>query len=314
MKRSVKQFLAFALSVCLLLGLLPMGALAQESGAEFVAQQVSLGDDLTMKIFFSADSAVAANGAVNVTLDGKAYSSEAISALPTDEEGNYAVSVSVAAAQMTDAIGVIVTDGSQEVISKTYSIRDYAVTLMEGNYSAGTKHMVQQMLNYGAKAQLFFNYKTSTLANAGYSVTSEAVLPEGVADMEIVGKVPGVSYVGASLLCRNKLAVRFYLNVSGKDYTYMVGDQPYQLQTNGQQTYVEVDGINPQDMDKSIVLAVSDGEESLTVSYSPLNYIVRMSAKENSTEELKALMSAMYGYHDAAKSFVGIQLEDILTI
>ena len=62
--------------------------------------------------------------------------------------------------------------------------------------------------------------------------------------------------------------------------------------------YVEIADINPQDLDNAITVAVN---ETLTVSYSPMNYIVRMSTK--GSENLQALMKALYNYHLAAEDF-----------
>ena len=46
--------------------------------------------------------------------------------------------------------------------------------------------------------------------------------------------------------------------------------------------------------------AVSVEVSGLSVSYSPMNYIVRMNAK--GSDSLKALLKALYNYHLAAKA------------
>jgi hypothetical protein len=161
--------------------------------------------------------------------------------------------------------------------------------------------MVKEMLNYGGHAQTYFGYNTDNLANEDLKpeeVGKEEVPQENV-PVEIKGAVEGVSAYGAALVFRNKIAVRYYFNVSGdvSGYTFTVNGTEYQPELKEEGLYyIEVADINPQDLDDAITVAVN---ETLTVSYSPMNYIVRMSTK--GSDNLKALMKAIYNYHLAAE-------------
>ena len=61
--------------------------------------------------------------------------------------------------------------------------------------------------------------------------------------------------------------------------------------------YVEVEDILPQNLEEAVSVEV----DGLTVSYSPMNYIVRMNAK--GSDALKNLMKALYNYHQAAENY-----------
>ena len=124
---------------------------------------------------------------------------------------------------------------------------------------------------------------------------------DAAADMAVSGKVDGISFYGASLLFRNKIAVRYYFTVSGNiaDYTFTVNGVEYEPVLKDGQYYIEVADINPQDLDDVITVIVND---TLSVSYSPMNYIVRMSTK--GSENLQALMKALYNYHLAAENLI----------
>lgn len=168
--------------------------------------------------------------------------------------------------------------------------------------------MVKAMLNYGAKAQTYFDYNADNLANAGYELTEQVQLPSDVVPMEISGQVSGISFYGATLLFRNRIAVRFYLNGDSIDgLTFTANGSEVTADIANGKYYVEVDDINPQELDENISFAVSNGTDTLNVTYSPMNYIVRMSAKDETSAELKSLLSAMYGYHTAAKAFIEIE-------
>ena len=66
--------------------------------------------------------------------------------------------------------------------------------------------------------------------------------------------------------------------------------------TNGNLYYVEVADICPQDLDNSIVVEI----DGLTVTYAPMDYIVRMYAKGGKSAEL---VKALYSYYLAAEAY-----------
>lgn len=288
------KLLSLIMAVIMVLSMLPMSVFAAEPAApEVVSQQLNLSDDLTMRFYVKADN----NTVVNATVAGVTNAYD-LSTMTADENGQYVVPVSLAAAQMTEEITLDFLQNGENVLQKTYTIRDYAVTILEGNYPARTKKMVRYMLHYGAKAQQYFDVSTGSLVNVGYEITEEAALPSEYEAMSVSGSVSGLRFYGASLVFENKIAVRYYFtgSVEGVDF----GD--YDAIPKGDMYYVEVPGINPQDYAKNITLTVTKGEETLAVSYSPLNYIIRMSAK--GSDELKALLNALYGYHTAAIEYV----------
>ena len=61
MKHYAKRILSFLMAVCVLVGLVPMIAAADETQAnvQFVGQQLSLSDDLTMRFYVTLDEASA---------------------------------------------------------------------------------------------------------------------------------------------------------------------------------------------------------------------------------------------------------------
>ena len=217
---------------------------------------------------------------------------EIASTLSANEDGTYNLRVAVAAAQMTEELTIKVNG---EALSRTYSVRAYADHILTGDYDDATKALVREMLNYGAASQTYFGYNTEKLANAGVTVTVAAVPAEG-GDVTVTGSADGISFYGASLVHQKKIAVRFYFtaeSVEGVDfggYTPVAKDGKY---------YIEIGDINPQDLDKDITVTVND---SLNITYSPLDYIIRMYAKGGDTA---ALVQALYGYYLAAAAYTG---------
>ena len=224
---------------------------------------------------------------VTITVDGV----EAEYAL----EGNYyVIKNQKAAAQMTDEINITLKVGDVVIESNTYSVRQYADYILnpDNGYDAKTVALVKEMLNYGAAAQNHFGYNTEDSAIAGLDMTgvgSLAVPESAETDLSVSGSADGIRFYGASLVFESKVAVRFYFTGSSEGIEGAV--------TKGDMFYVEVADILPQDFDEAVTVTVG----GLTVSYSPMNYIVRMSVK--GTDSLKALLQAMYNYHLSAKNY-----------
>ena len=250
---------------------------------------MTLKSDLSVNFQIGVHEALQETLQIQVSFDGK-----------TDTYvGSCTASVQVAAAQMADEITIIFTLG-EETETKTYTVKQYATAILADAAKSQYHQIVKDMLSYGAAAQTYFDYNAGNLVNGNIIGAGTAEVPSAAgSDVVVSGEVTGVTFYGATLLYRNKLAVRFYFTVSGNiaDYTFKVGETAYEPVLKDGKYYVEIGDINPQDWDKSVTVVVND---ALSVSYSPMNYIVRMNQKGNDT--LKALLKAMYNYHLAAKA------------
>ena len=286
MQKRANRILSALIALVMVLSMLPATVFAtSETDSVLEGWNISLGDNIGVKFHLnSADYTVAA------TVNGAEVT-------PVISEN--VVTVNVAAAQMNDTIVLTVKNGDEIVHTDEYSVREYAETILTGEYADYVKDMVKEMLNYGAAAQTYFNYNSGNLANAGYELETAAAVPAEVPEITAEGALDGISLYGMSLVFRNKTAVRFYFNVSGNiaDYSFSQGTP---VEKDGKY-YVEIGEINPQDLANEITLSVNDG--ALSVTYSPLNYIVRKYNNSESTDALKKLVQAMYGYHLEAKYY-----------
>lgn len=251
---------------------------------------LTLGGDLSVNFVLDIHEDIADTAKIVITVAGTEHIYDAAEK----------VTVNVAAAQMNDEITVQIVNGDDASAVKTYTVLQYAQYVLGDESLSNYHQLVKEMLNYGGFAQIYFEYNDENPVNADIEgVGAEEVPADAAPEMAVSGKVDGISFYGASLLFRNKIAVRYYFTVSGdiSSYTFTVNGTPYQPELKEEGLYyIEVADINPQDLDDAIIVAVN---ETLTVSYSPMNYIVRMSTK--GTENLQALMKAIYNYHLAAE-------------
>jgi len=274
---------------------------------EMAGWSLSLGDSIGVNFYVTVGDNLINDAVVKITVDGEATVHPVANACQDPDTGSYVFTAQVAAAQMTAPVTVELIVEGKTISTKTYTVRQYAEYILDesNGYDAATVSLVTEMLRYGAAAQLYFDCNTDNLANAGYNTALTAAMPADAPAVVKKGVVPGVSFYGASLLFREQVTVRYYFKLSKdiSDYSFHAGDTVCTAVAKDGLYYVDVPGINPQNMDQLVNLTVRRGDFSLTVGYSPLHYIIRMYHKAESPDTLKELLLAMYSYHTAAKSY-----------
>lgn len=255
---------------------------------------MTLQDDLTVNFQIEVHKALWNTLQIKITFNGK---TEIYSAA----DGICKASVNVAAAQMADEITVEYVNG-EESVTKTYSVKAYADYILDetNGYDADTKALVQAMLNYGGAAQTYFGYNTENLVSDQLGANE---VPETAQnEMTVSGSADGIVFYGASLVYREKIAVRFYFTGAAEGVSFTVaGKERTPVEKEDGLYYIEIGDILPQNLDQQIAVQVGN---SLTVAYSPMNYMVRMNQKGD--VNMQNLMKALYNYHLMAKAFVQV--------
>ncbi len=216
--------------------------------------------------------------------------------------------IEVSAAQMNDPITISIVDGSSGVLfRKSYSVCSYANQILAGEYSEETKNLAKAMLHYGGTSQQYFGYNTDNLANAGLEAVN-ALPGQSAKPISVNNRLTQMQFYGATLLAKEKTVIRYYFiadSVTGLTFTCN-GKVCTPVQKDNL-WYVDAEGITPDKYDQQVVLTISDGTNTCSVSYSVLNYIERMYHKASSSESVKAWVTAIYNYHLAAKAYTTAQ-------
>ena len=227
----------------------------------------------------------------------------------------------VPAKNMTSKITADLYISGSKAATTDYSVRRYADQIIANpSMYNNAWPLVRAMLNYGAYAQEYFNFKTDDLANAGinnsgYSIDdltfskpydpSKSNLPDYLA------------FTGVSLTLESNtvLKLQFTKNVP-MDLTYV-----FRLEKNGTETVlpyevsgdnvtVRITGIPADRLDEDFHIRISVVEDQFGanyfVVYSPMTYASNIINRELTAERnqaLKNLMKALYRYNEAAKEY-----------
>ena len=150
-------------------------------------------------------------------------------------------------------------------------------------------------------AQVYFDYNTDNLANAGITGVAAAEVPETAEELAVNDKLSNVDFYGASLVYRDRIAVRYYFTGDLSGLTFTANGSSYTPIAKNEMYYIEVADILPQNLEQQITLTVADSNgNTISVSYGPMNYIVRM--YQTGDEKTQNLLKALYNYHLAAKA------------
>lgn len=244
----------------------------------------------------------------------------------------YVFHLPVAPKEMVMDINAQLIDEANGIVGEKYSVsvESYASYLFSYAYDsngnvlnkefAAAVPLVKALLNYGARAQTYFNHVTYRLANWQLSA-KERVLPnlnpDSIPKYVMSGnseKLPdGLTFDGASLSIESETELNLYFtNKTGKKVVFSEPGRGIETQgrKSGGSTIVKINGIPAHKLDEVIRVEVSvEGDpNTYFVTYSPIFYCHNVIEREISatrTENLKELMKAFYFYNQAAKNYLG---------
>ena len=229
----------------------------------------------------------------------------------------------VPAKNMTSKITAELYIGGTKVAITDYSVRRYADQIIANpRMYINAWPLVRAMLNYGAYAQEYFNFKTDDLANAGIDNSGYSINNVSFSKPYDPSKsnLPDyLEFTGVSLTLESDtvLKLQFTKNVP-IDLTYIFkleenGTEtilPYDV--SGDQVTVRIKGISAHRLDEDFRIKIVINEDpnaensNYFVTYSPMTYAYNIITREETAERnkaLKNLMKAMYRYNEAAKDY-----------
>ena len=290
----------------------------------FTGSQVVLDGSIKMNTYFNiSDSFVAdTNAKIEVsTPDGRKDTFPISKAVKGTEANQYYVTTKIPAKEMTTDLTCSLIDGNGNAVdSFTTNLQDYAQKVIASDATNETKILTAELLNYGSRAQVYFNYNydnnDENLANYVLSPllmdTYEEVEASDLAQYTYseAGTMKNMTYFGTTLSFLSEITMRHYFKLSSgdiKNHTFKIGNTTLTPQFDSAHNayYVDITGISAKDLDTEYALTV-DGTYTLT--YSALDYCnAVVTAEKTATSEKvkiksKNLVKALYKYWQAAEN------------
>lgn len=291
---------------------------ANPSIIDLKTYSLSMAGNICMNFYFEVKDAALqdANAMINVTKEDQSVVTYPINKLESKEFNGqklYYVSIPMSAREMVDQVRVSATVNEKEVDFGSFSIQNYANRIMSGDFKAEAKDAVRTMLNYGASAQTYFDYKADQLANTILSEQDRLVdVDPSVFEQYATvreGQVAGLQYEGSTLLLTSetKLAHYFVLEDGAniEDYTFKVGNkvlQPQKKANSKNLYYVDIENIVAKNLATNYTLSVTKADTTMSITCSALSY-GKVVFEENKPDNLKQVMKAIYAYYQAADAY-----------
>ena len=251
------------------------------------------------------------NGVITVGKDTVEY--------PAATEGKTPLTLDVAPAQIAEPYVITVKDSQGgEVETITTSIADYCAAIIGGEFDAKEKEVARGLLDYGASAEVYFNYREKT--TPGYSVDhsddydtykagfdaedfKEKAKCSQVAGVDASGK--SVYVTGVSYLALLDPEFRFYVNQTNEVWAAMTEvsiDDPEltaEMVKTANGNCVRVTGLKASDFAKTFTITI--GTYELTYNgYAYLYTILRDGGTND--DDLRELATGAYRYAAACEA------------
>lgn len=212
--------------------------------------------------------------------------------------------------EMGDDFTVELFVDGESVDTLTYSVKKYCDTVLaDDSASAELKTLVTEMLNYGAKAQVYKNYKKDALVNKGIGETAKFSRPENLALVRASDLVATVDWKYATVNFADKLQLVFAFEGTADEVKVYVGNNTYSCKNvmtdaNGF-SYVVFEDFTPADFRLTVIAQARNNGVTVSknLEYSVGSYVYNFTEPE-SEKTFSDLAKALIVYGDAVATYV----------
>lgn len=238
------------------------------------------------------------------------------------KDGHYIFTCRVAAKEMAQDVKAKMVVNGQSGQEYTFGVQKYVQYILQhSDQYPSVISLVKSMLNYGAAAQVHFNYNVDKLANSIPEMNENDKKVQEVTFQQtdksdfIKDEDFGIHWYGNSLVLESDTCYRYYFYLdSGNsidDYSFSCNSVPLNPVakeiSREMYYYVEIPNIKAQNLaDKVKVVVNKNGQakETMSIGYSAFSYAYDLQQLEQPNDNLKQVTYAMYQYWRLAKQYV----------
>ena len=216
----------------------------------------------------------------------------------------YVFKCKVSAKDMASTITAQLVDGERSGKTYSYSVKQYAEYLINhpNNYDTDDIDLVKALLNYGARAQIYFDVNTSNLAYSALTKTERDVVTNISADeikpytSSAIDLPDGVTFVGATLSLKSETTLSLYFtSEDGVKLEFACDGKTVETKSSGNYQIARIRGINAKELLGDFTVTVTAGEVSGEITYSAMTYCYNV-LNGNYEENLQNVCKSLFRY------------------
>ncbi len=282
----------------------------RDYGIKFSSISTSLGGDIAMNFYVEIPVEVMnnPNAAMKFTYAGREVIVPLSEGVVSVKNGvtRYRYSCPIASKFMADTITAQVIDETGAISkSKSMSVRSYCDWIIANYSDEATVNLMKAMLNYGASAQVLFDYNVEDLANVNLAEADKVLTAADASAFahSRSGSEDGIKPVSYTLLLDSETTIRVYFQLTGDktidEYTFAVdGETVTPVEKDGRY-YIELRNIAAHKLD--VMHTFTCG--GITIRYSALSYVNQVMTAYNSGATYD-MACALFAYWQAAENYI----------
>ena len=279
------------------------------NGVEWCCISTTLGGNIGLNFYvrLSDDIVNDPDAHVQFTFADKVVKVPVSEAVLSEKKGApaYRFTCEMTAKNMTDVVTAqVFTSNGAAGTSKSMDIATYANWVIDNCTDPEAVVLMKALLNYGASAQVLFNYATDNLANAALSAEDQVLADVDASAYKhtITGSEDGIEIKSMTLLLDSNTDNRFYFVLNGEKaidaYTFLInGTEAAPVAKNGKY-YVEISAIAAHKLGQMNTVTVG----GLSIEYAPLSYVNQV-MNYSQDEATINMAKALYAYAMAAEAY-----------
>lgn len=290
-------------------------------GARLAGHSISLNGDIGVNFYMELDPEIADSETAYMRFTIPNGNNTTVLDIPVSQasaKGSYYVfECNVAAKEMASKIKAQIINGNTYGTEYTYSVKEYADYLLENADENGNDlqkeyakaaPLIKAMLNYGTAAQVFFDKNTDDPANADLSDDDKVIGNVSAEDINkpydsLTETLPdGVTFEGATLSLKSETTLSLYFS-SSEALTFSCEGKTVEQATKDGYQIARIIGINSKELQNDFIMTVTAGENSGTVTYSPMNYCYNVLNDDTQSDALQNVCKALYLYAAEADEY-----------
>ena len=222
----------------------------------------------------------------------------------------------VAAKEMTDDLTLTIADASGTVVTDTYSVAAYAKERIENSTNNDMKSLMNAMLHYGAAAQIYFNYQTNKLANAGLSAPTFAGIAAAANssttvkhNLTLESDINFSFFIPKSALAESGLtATVCHDRADGyADKSVTLAQAEWESAVVGGVEYwrIRYSDVAAKEIADTLSLTITDGTDAVVTDIYCVEHYAQERIQNTSDNNMKTLMQTLLDYGAAAQVYFG---------